>query len=219
VSLFIVFAIGLTPMRSVPWDTPIPEKLLRYWDLLEWDIMQASWEWMHSSIFGHLAMFSWYFEQAWQNPPLPKFPQQTAPGIYRAVGYTLPEALYTDIGGIATNVFTIFKPPIEDYTLTGSLVFFLACGVISGWAYRRVRLGRIWPMALLMASYTNAMNIGGWFLTYNSITGAFIIVGTYLHWIGKRKRDAEVSGAHRRIGAAVPVFSAQSAFLSRRRIT
>jgi hypothetical protein len=186
--LLFIIAIGIifTPFRGVQRDLPITEKLRQYAELTTPDSVEASWEWMHSSIFGHVAMFSWYFERAWKDPPSPKFPEQTAAGFFRAFGGVLPEPLYTDIGGVSTNVFTIFKPPIEDYTLSGALAVFFFAGLISGWAYAKVRAGAMWPMALLMFYYTNATVIGGWMLTYNAITGAFIGTGIYLHWVQRR---------------------------------
>ena len=198
VVLFLVIGVVFTPFRGVPRDLPVPEKMRQYRALLEHDILLYSWEWMHSSIFGHPAMFSSYFELAWADPPTtPKFPQQTAAGVYRALGYELPEPLYTVVGGEATNVFTIFKPPIEDFTMPGALFIFLGWGALSGWAYRKMQFGSLWPGVFLAHYYANATNIGGNFLTYNSQTGAFVIIGVYLWYL-------ERYGCLRGLGAALP---------------
>ncbi len=185
-ALFLTIGVMFTPFRAVPRDLPVAEKFRQYGQMLDRNTLQGAWEWMHSSIFGHVAMFSSYFELAWADPPaVPKFPQQTAAGVYRAFGYELPEPLYTEVGGEWTNVFTIFKPPIEDFTMPGALLIFFGWGGISAWAYRKVQMGSLWPGVLLTHYYANTMNIGGNFLTYNSQTGAFIIVGIYLWYLEK----------------------------------
>lgn len=187
IAFLLVIAVVFTQFRSVPNDVPIAEKAQRYWSLLEADRLLDSWEWMHSGIFGHVAMFSAYFELAWADPPSwPKFPEQTGAGIYRALGYSLPEPLYVDVGGLPTNIFTIFKPPIEDFTMPGALLIFFGWGAMSGWAYRKVQRGSLWPAVLLAHYYANSTNIGGTFLTYNSQTGTFIIVGLYLWYLETR---------------------------------
>ncbi len=187
--LFVAAGVLFTPWRGVPRDTPLEEKLTLYWEMTDRKQLAESWEWMHSSIFGQLAGFSWYFEHALANPPRPKFPENTFAGIYRAFGGELGEPIYTDIGGISTNIFTIFKPPIEDYTLPGSLVVAFLFGFASGWAYGKVRSGTMWPMVIVMHSYVEAMGIGGWFFTYNSVTGAFVVLGIYLKYVQRLKTD------------------------------
>lgn len=206
VALFVVIGVLFTPFRGVPRDLSVGEKLRQYRQVLDADTMLDSWEWMHSSIFGHPAMFSSYFELAWADPPtLPRFPEQTAAGLYRAFGYELPEPLYTVVGGEETNVFTIFKPPIEDFTMPGALLVFMGWGAVSGWAYRKVQLGLLWPGVLLAHYYANATNIGGNFLTYNSQTGAFVIVGLYLWYLERHgpllaRGAAETAAGHRTSG-------------------
>lgn len=207
-ALFLLIGVVFTPFRSVPRDVPVGEKFRQYWQLLDSDTLLASWEWMHSSIFGHPAMFSSYFEIAWADPPtIPKFPQQTAAGVYRAFGYELPEPLYTEVGGEWTNVFTIFKPPIEDFTMPGALIIFFGWGALSAWAYRKVQLGSLWPGVLVAHYYANSMNIGGNFLTYNSQTGAFIIVGVYLWYLERHgSLRPHAAGAHTRRVAPRPTW-------------
>lgn len=211
VTLFLVVGVVFTQFRSVPRDVPVGDKLRQYWQLLEPDRLLDSWDWMHSSIFGHPAMFSSYFELAWDTPPVhPKFPAETAAGLYRAMGYELPEPLYTMVGGELTNVFTIFKPPIEDFTLPGALLIFCAWGALSAWSYARLQGGSLWPGVFLIHFYANATNIGGTFLTYNSQTGAFMLVGLYLWYLERTalRPRASTVGATRPEAPARAVWGA-----------
>lgn len=186
VSIVLLVAIGVafTTFRSVPWNVSVEQRITEYWHRTDSESIRRDWEWMQPSIFGHVAMFSAYFELAWANPPLrPKFPEQTAAGIHRALGGEPGEVLMVDVGGLPSNVFTIFKPPIEDFTMPGSLLVFFAWAIVSGWAYRKVQLGALWPMALLIFYYGNVTNVGGIFLAYNSITGAYLLTGLYLWYL------------------------------------
>lgn len=207
-AFFVVIGVTFTTFRGVSRELPASEKFKEYWNQTDSDSIRADWAWMQPSIFGQVAMFSAYFEMAWADPPtVPKFPEQTAAGIYRAFGYSLPEPLYIDIGGQPTNVFTIFKPPIEDFTLPGALFVFLGWGAVSAWAYRKVQLGLLWPAAILVFYYSNVLNMGGSFLTYNSWTGSFVLIGVYLRYL-------EIHGPLR--GDAVRAMTAATAAGARR---
>lgn len=186
VSLAVVLSIGVVfySFRAVPFDTPPVERLRQYKELLQADVTRSSWEYNQPGIFGQVAMFSAYFEMAWARPPaVPKFPQETAAGIHRVLGYEPPEALHIDVGGKDTNIFTIFKPAIEDFTMPGALLVFFGWGAVSAWAYRKVQLGSLWPGGVLVYYYSHATNLGGTYLTYNSLTGALLIVAAYLWYV------------------------------------
>ena len=109
--------------------------------------------------------------------------QQTLNGFFRLLNVPTPDVGDSiEVDGINTNMFTIFKPPIADYTFAGALLLFFLIGIASGWAYRRVRQGRLWPIAVLVTLYANTMVVGGWFFTYNSVSATFFIVGLYLRY-------------------------------------
>jgi len=213
ICLVFFLAVGavIQLFRSVERGLPLTDRLLLYWDIFEWHQLLENWEWMHSSIFGHVAMFSWYFEKVWAYPPGGLFGARTMAGLYRVFVGELPPALSTDdIAGISTNVFTIFKPPIEDWTLWGSLVAWFLFGTLSGWAYGKVRNGSLWPIAMLLIYYTNSMIPGGWFLSYNSIAGSYVVIGLYL-WLVQKRLDPKETEVHIRFGPVKERTELQSA--------
>jgi len=65
----------------------------------------------------------------------------------------------------------------------------------------------LWPGVLVAHYYANSMNIGGNFLTYNSQTGAFIIVGVYLWYLERHgSLRPHAAGAHARRVAPRPTW-------------
>jgi hypothetical protein len=193
-SLSVFFWIGILvkPFRGVPRGLSFAEHMQRYSEVLDVEAVDDSWEFMKPGYFGHVSSFSWYFERAWQNPTALSRPgEQTFCGIYRLLGIDLTPALYTRVGGVDTNVFTIFKPIIEDYTLAGSILVFFLIGLVAGRSYRNLADGKkIWPAAFLVMFYTNSMNAGGWFFNYNSVTGSYVLAGFYLFWLQSKQRRA-----------------------------
>jgi hypothetical protein len=189
-TLFVVVGILVEPLRAVPRGLGPAERLQQYSEVIDANALDDSWEFMKPGFFGHIASFSWYFERAWQMPPPLRRPgEQTFAGIYRLLGIELTPAIYTRIGGIDTNVFTIFKPIIEDYTLGGSFLVFLMVGMVGGWSYKQLAEGtRIWPAAILVMFYNNSDISGGWYFNYNSVTGAHVVVWSYLFWFQARRR-------------------------------
>jgi len=191
-ALFFWIGILIKPFRGVARGVAIGDRLQQYGEVLDLGAVDDSWEYMKPGFFGHVSAFSYYFERAWQLPPPLIHPgEQTFAGIYRLLGIELTPALYTRVGGIDTNIFTIFKPIIDDYTLAGSLFVFFFVGLVAGRSYREVMDGkRIWMAGFLVMFYTNAMNAGGWYFNYNSVTGGFVLAGLYLAWLSVREKQA-----------------------------
>jgi oligosaccharide repeat unit polymerase len=199
--LFIGVSFQVFRLVILPYSA-YSARLAAYWNLLDSELLSYSWEWMQSSIFGHVAAFSAYFETAWHVPPRPSMGQQTLNGFFRLLNVPTPDVGDSvEIDGINTNVFTIFKPPIADYTLAGALLLFFLIGVTSGLAYRRVREGRLWPIAILATLYANTMLLGGWFFTYNSISATYFAVGFYLRYVERRQIPAASTDYASRAGA------------------
>ena len=81
--------------------------------------------------------------------------------------------------GVSTNTYTIFRVPIDDFGIIGSLVFWFAVGLLTGWAYRTVAGGKLWPAFVLVWIYVETLG-NGYFLRYNSLMIAYFIVAVYL---------------------------------------
>jgi len=86
--------------------------------------------------FGNLSGFSAWFDNT-DFDVIPTFAKYTIGGIYEALGFNIRklgafnEYFYINDLKEKTNIFTIFRCVIEDYTLLGSYLFFLAGGFVA----------------------------------------------------------------------------------------
>ena len=182
-TLFFVIGVVIKPFRGIPRGISPADRFHAYAEVLDEEAWDDSWEYMKPGFFGHVSAFSWYFDTAWRRPPEPKaFGERTMNGLYRLLGIEIAPEYHVDVGGIDTNVFTIFGPLIMDYTLFGSTGVFLIVGIAAGWAYGRVMRGGLRPIPILLMFYTNSMIAGGWYFNYNSVTFSYLFIFFYLVW-------------------------------------
>jgi hypothetical protein len=209
-SLFFVIGIVIKPFRSVPRGISSIDRYHAYVEVLDEEAWDDSWEYMKPGFFGHVSAFSWYFETAWQRPPEPRaFGERTMNGLYRLLGLEIAPEYHVDVGGIDTNVFTIFGPLIMDYTLFGSTGVFFLIGIVAGWAFARILRGTLWPIAVLLVFYTNSMIAGGWYFNYNSVTFSFLFILLYLIWF-KNSLHQPADGTPRQPGRVARLLSTGS---------
>jgi oligosaccharide repeat unit polymerase len=117
---------------------------------------------------GHIAAFSIWFERdSFQFDPM--LGQITFAGLFNALGiYTrqlglFQEFIYLD-SGFTTNIYTLFRPLIQDFTIVGALFSLFVFGLIGGLAYQSALKGNIRSLALLTGVYTTIL-----FSAYSSI--------------------------------------------------
>jgi len=90
-------------------------------------------------LFGYLSSFSEWFSDNWQKKIIPEFGSYTLGGplaLLKIVKRKSFESVY--IGASYTNIFTIYRQLIEDFTLIGSIVILFLIGVISGRAFHQI---------------------------------------------------------------------------------
>src|SRR5262249_3465142 len=147
-----------------------------------------------NSVFAHPYLFSRYLRYAFDNPPPPKNGVLTFGGPLQLLGVyerTHFEDFQVD-PGIQSNVYTLFRPPIDDFGFAGSFISFLVAGVLAGWAYRRISHGDIIFAPILTAFYPHVLVVGGYFFAYNTLVLCHVMVGMYLVFVlRKLRRKAE----------------------------
>lgn len=149
--------------------------------------LSKSWEGLQSSTLGQVASFTWWFEKDWHDPSwdvsyAPAFfagPLEFV-GLMDRAALRFENTYFSD--GSASNVYTIFRPFIQAFTLPGSLLIWFILGLLGGLAHSRVALGEPAPMVVLLMSYSNSMISGGLFFSYNSIVLALVVIAVYLLW-------------------------------------
>ena len=131
--------------------------------------------------FGHMAVFSNWFEKGGLevNNPLPG--AYTFAGVFDFLGIRKREVgLFTEIvtlsDGSTSTIYTVFRVLIEDFTPLGSLVVLFLLAFFASRVYQRLLQGRVRAMPILVAFYASVL----WsFITciwiWNSIIAAFIL--------------------------------------------
>lgn len=142
----------------------------------------------HSDFFSALTVFSQWFENSWYRPSQFSLGSFTVAGLFdlfgikkREIGIYLEQVEISP--GLYSNIYTIFRGLIEDFTIVGSPIVLFLWGVISGFAYYRVQKANVLYLPVLIIFYSVTM----WsFVTslfnYNSIIASFVILYCYLYY-------------------------------------
>jgi oligosaccharide repeat unit polymerase len=136
-----------------------------------------------TAALGHMTVFSQWLTQYWNGPFEPSLGSFTFSGPLEmlGVGKRLPglyDSLVDLVAGETSNIYTAFRPLIQDYTIPGALAALALIGFIGGVGFRLVAGGR-WSGAplLLIAYVTIFWTPITWFWIYNSLTGTIVAVG------------------------------------------
>jgi oligosaccharide repeat unit polymerase len=113
---------------------------------------------LRSALVGHMAVFSDWLQGYPQNTPDPSWGKYTFAGPAEALGLTtriggLFETTYFLSFGESSNIYTVFRPLIQDFTIPGALAFLLLLGLAGGAGYRAVGHGKWWAAPLLLIFY------------------------------------------------------------------
>lgn len=143
------------------------------------------WEHLKPYFFGHLAVFTTWFETNWVQNIDPQIGAFSLAGLFNMLGiHPRAQGLYSDVTSLDmlnSNVYTMFRGLIQDFTLLGSLFALFAFGMISGVAYNRVARGEILFVPLLACFYiVTAWSFVVSVLNYNSILFALIFLFLYV---------------------------------------
>jgi oligosaccharide repeat unit polymerase len=131
--------------------------------------------------FGHMAVFSNWFDRTGLQVKSPLPGAYTFAGVFNLLGIRKREVgLFTETvtlsNGAPSNIYTVFRVLIEDFTPLGSLVLLFLIGLLASRIYLRLVQGRARALPILVAFYASVL----WsFITciwiWNSIIAAFIL--------------------------------------------
>jgi len=132
---------------------------------------------MKVSILGYLSAFStWLGSSELSNPT---FGAYTFAGLFNLIGLRVREqGLYSEpvyfLTGGQTNVYTIFRALIDDFTIPGSFVVWFIVGFISTWAYKKTCNGHFFWSILLSAFYAATL--------FSNLTSIFYFNSVLFSW-------------------------------------
>jgi oligosaccharide repeat unit polymerase len=143
------------------------------------------WDKFKYLVFGNVYFFSSYFSLAWDLPAEPRWGEVIFSGPLSLFGIK-PRTRFDNmivVEDVESNVYTGFRPPIDDFGLGGSFGWWLIYGFVMGFAYGRVVEGRQSQYCIfLVACYVNLALFGGSFFGYNSIVFTYVLSVFYLYW-------------------------------------
>jgi oligosaccharide repeat unit polymerase len=115
---------------------------LRYAMFLDTEGGRVGWLYIISDPFGFHAAFSLWFSDMWPNPDGPLWGARTFRRLYGLIAGNTPELyLPVDVGFNSSNVYTIFRELIEDFTLVGSVLLLAGVGFVGRRAFLQAARG------------------------------------------------------------------------------
>ncbi|MEP6506630.1 MAG: O-antigen polymerase [Gemmatimonadales bacterium] len=160
------FAVGLARMAST--------------DVALLDVVLVK---LVTSAFGHMTVFSQWLAEYWSNPPDPSLGRLTFAGPLEMLGVTqrvpgLFDSVVDLIAGESSNIYTAFRPLIQDFTIPGALGILGLLGFVGGAGFRSVAVGKWSGLPFLLICYVTIFWTPiTWFWIYNSLTATVLAVG------------------------------------------
>ena len=142
-----------------------------------------------TSAFGHMTVFSQWLTEYWREPFNPSLGTITFAGPLEMLGYSqripgLFEAVVDLIAGESSNIYTGFRPLIQDFTIPGALAILVLLGFVGGTGFRLVAAGRWSAVPLLLIAYVTIFWTPiTWFWIYNSLTATIAAIGLMVFFI------------------------------------
>jgi oligosaccharide repeat unit polymerase len=163
---------------------------------------------LFSAAFGHMTVFSQWLTEYASEPFAPSLGAVTFAGPLEMLGYShrmpgLFDSLIELVAGETSNVFTGFRPLIEDFTIPGALAILGLMGFVGGAGFRMVAAGRWSGMPLLVAVYmTIFWTPITWFWIYNSLTATVLALGAVVLFIRLWRGVTKIRTREQRVGTA-----------------
>ena len=136
-----------------------------------------------SDQFGFLSAFAQWFQLEGLQFSDPTLGHRTFGRTYELLGLTLADQYFyysTDVGFTTSNIFTVFRDLIEDFTPLGALMCLFLVGIAGGASYRRVSQGEIKSLPMLTTVYVFTFTSFSYSLfVYTAPTIALIIFWFY----------------------------------------
>ena len=152
-----------------------------------------------TAAFGHMTLFSQWLAEYWAQPFEPSLGMVTFAGPLEMLGLThriagIFESIIELVAGETSNIYTGFRPLIQDFTIPGALSILVLLGFIGGAGFRLVGSGRWSGAPLLIAAYVTIFWTPiTWFWLYNSLTATVVALGLIVWfvrlWRGARSRS------------------------------
>ena len=153
-----------------------------------------------TSAFGHMTVFSQWLAEYWSQPFDPSLGKVTFAGPLEMLGFSqripgLFDSVVDLIAGESSNIYTAFRPLIQDFTIPGALAILGLLGFVGGVGFRMVAAGRWSGVPFLLIAYvTTFWTPITWFWIYNSLTATVLAVGMMVFlirlWRGAGPRPA-----------------------------
>jgi oligosaccharide repeat unit polymerase len=156
---------------------------------------------LFSAAFSHMSVFSQWLSEYWDQPFNPSMGTVTFAGPLELLGYSrrIPgvfEQVISLVIGEMSNIYTAFRPLIEDFTIPGALTILAILGFIGGVGFRLVAAGQWSGLSLLLIAYLTIMWTPiTWLWFYNSLsaTVVLVIIVTFAIrlWRGGKRRSLD----------------------------
>lgn len=136
---------------------------------------------IHGGLFGHATVFGQWYDAGGPGASAPTWGAFTFAALYDVLGLgqrrpgLFAESVVLSSGD-ETNLYTLFRPLIDDFTPVGALLALVAFGVVGGVAFRSAQRGRHEGIPVLAGFY--ATTLYGFVTSiwiYNSTMAAFVI--------------------------------------------
>jgi oligosaccharide repeat unit polymerase len=198
-AVFFASAVLLGALRSTEtMFGTLEEKIIAYPSIFQGDTLDQRSKGLRPALFGNVYSFSYFFRDAWDSPPPLRYGQVifAAPlDLLNIGGQRYPYESFEIEPGEFSNIYTMFRPPVDDFGLIGSLIWWLGIGAVQGWAYRRVAHGGKTHTILLIWFYIDTSIVGGYFFRYNSLILSYVLAWLYVRsCAGSPKRRPVLNG-------------------------
>ena len=145
--------------------------------------------------FGHMTVLSQWLTEYWNGSYSPTLGKVTFAGPLELVGagQRIPglfESLIDLIGGDTSNIYTAFRPLIQDFTFPGAIAALVLVGFAGGISFRMVAAGNGRAAPVLIGTYATIFWTPiTWFWIYNSLTATMIALGVLAFLVRRRGLD------------------------------
>jgi oligosaccharide repeat unit polymerase len=146
--------------------------------------------------FGHMTVLSQWLTEYWTQPFSPTLGKLTFAGPLELVGAGkripgLFESLIDLISGDTSNIYTAFRPLIQDFTLPGAIAALVLIGFVGGVSFRMVATGNGRAAPVLLGTYATILWMPiTWFWIYNSLTATMIALAVLAFLVRRRRLDS-----------------------------
>ncbi|MEJ7759196.1 MAG: O-antigen polymerase [Gemmatimonadaceae bacterium] len=136
-----------------------------------------------TAAFGHMTVFSQWLAEYTSQPLDPSFGKVTFAGPLEMLGYQqrIPGIFSNAIDlivGESSNIYTAFRPLIQDFSIPGALLVLALVGFVGGTGFRLVAAGNWSAVPLLIGTYLTVLwSPITWFWIYNSLTATVLAIG------------------------------------------